>query len=123
MQEAVSQWFTQVLGLRCWLVQQQAGSRRALDREQPAAGVPSLAPSSPPASSEAALEPLNALQSRSIGVCTYHQTPVCWRGLAVLTRNAQAACFYIPDRSSHLANSIRAPKAMTSSSTKDTKLE
>ena len=76
VQEAVSEWFTQALGLRCWLVQQQAGSRRALDREQLAAGVPSPASPSLPASSEAALEPLDAIQSQSIGVGAYHHTPV-----------------------------------------------
>ena len=67
VQEAVSEWFTQALGLKCWLVQQQAGSRQAVDREQLAAGVPDSALSSLPASSEASLEPLDALQSRSIG--------------------------------------------------------
>ena len=67
VQEAVSEWFTQALGLKCWLVQQQAGSRQTADREQLAAGVPSPAASSLPASSEASLEPLEALQTRSIG--------------------------------------------------------
>ena len=68
VQEAVSEWFSQALGLKCWLVQQQAGSRQAVDREQLAVGVASPAHSSVPASSEASLQSLYAVQSRSIGV-------------------------------------------------------
>lgn len=32
--EAVSDWFTEALGVRCWLVRQQDGSRRAVERRQ-----------------------------------------------------------------------------------------
>lgn len=88
VQEAVSDWFTQALGLKCWLVQQQAGSRQAVDREQLAAGVPSPAQSSLP---EAALEPLDALQSRSIGASAYYQTPVRWGGQGVLSSQKHPA--------------------------------
>ncbi|CAL5221555.1 g3769 [Coccomyxa viridis] len=38
VQEAASEWSTQELGLECWLMQQQAGSRQGVDREQLAAG-------------------------------------------------------------------------------------
>lgn len=32
--DAVSDWFSQALGVRCWLVQQQPGSRHAVERKQ-----------------------------------------------------------------------------------------
>ncbi len=32
--DAVSDWFSEALGVRCWLVRQQDGSRRAVERSQ-----------------------------------------------------------------------------------------
>lgn len=32
--DAVSDWFHEALGVRCWLVRQQEGSRRAVERKQ-----------------------------------------------------------------------------------------
>ncbi len=32
--DAVSDWFSEALGVRCWLVQQQSGSRHAVERKQ-----------------------------------------------------------------------------------------
>ena len=84
VQEAVSDWFAQALGVKCWLVQQQAGSRQAVDRDQLAAGVPSAATFVLPASSEASPEPLDALQSRSIGKGTCHPTPMLVAGHIVI---------------------------------------
>lgn len=82
VQEAVSEWFSKALGIKCWLVQQQAGSRRAVDREQLAGSRPGLGSrpeqSSSPAdaSSQAPDEAvsLSQHQSRSIG-----ETPACAR--------------------------------------------
>ena len=80
MQEAVSEWFSKALGIKCWLVQQQSGSRRAVDREQLAGSRPALG-STPErlsnqadASSQAPDEAvsLSQHQSRSIG-----ETPAC----------------------------------------------
>lgn len=70
MQEEVSQWFLQALGVKCWLVQQQAGSRQAVDREQRAGSSPE-GPATP-ASSEASDEALGITQSRSIGERLHH---------------------------------------------------
>ena len=75
VQEEVSEWFTKALGIKCWLVQQQAGSRRAVDREQLAGSRPALGStpeqsSSPEdASSQAPDEAvsLSQHQTRSIG--------------------------------------------------------
>ena len=67
MQGAVAEWFTQALGIKCWLVQQQAGSRQAVDREQLAAGLASPTTSALDESLEASMEPLDIAQRRSIG--------------------------------------------------------
>lgn len=47
VQEAVSEWFSQALGVKCWLVQQQAGSRRAVDRRLLLGGIPGTPEPSP----------------------------------------------------------------------------
>ena len=82
VQETVSEWFSKALGTKCWLVQQQAGSRRAVDREQLAGSRPGLGSrpeqlSSPADASTQAPDEAVSLsqhQSRSIG-----ETPACGR--------------------------------------------
>ena len=82
VQEAVSEWFSKALGVKCWLVQQQAGSRRAVEREQLAGSRPALGSrpeqlsSQADASSQAPDERMSPSQhqSRSIG-----ETPACGR--------------------------------------------
>ena len=75
VQEKVSEWFSRALGIKCWLVRQQAGSRQAVNREQLAGSRPALGSTPEQLSSTAAAgaqgpgEAVSLVQneSRSIG--------------------------------------------------------
>ncbi len=65
VQEAVSEWFSQALGVKCWLVQQQVGSRRAVDQRLLAGGLLGMPEQSP--RSDASDEAAGISQSGMIG--------------------------------------------------------
>ena len=65
VREAVAEWFSQALDVKCWLVQQQAGSRRAVDRRLLLGGLPGTPEPSP--RSDASDEAVGISQSGMIG--------------------------------------------------------
>ncbi len=59
----MSDWFSEALGVRCWLVRQQEGSRRAVERKQLLQRTPAAAADA----DEAAQELTSAGGAGSIG--------------------------------------------------------